>query len=55
MRRLALLVGLAAVGVAQAPEKPTTTVTGDGWRVEVYGPRVDVRQEGDVWLVVVRP
>ena len=49
------LVLAAATLSAQAPEKPTTTVLGDGWRVEVYGPKVLVRKDGDTWLVEVRP
>jgi hypothetical protein len=55
MRRAWLFLALASVGVAQAPETPTTTIIGAGWRVEVFGPKVEIRQDGDAWLVQVRP
>lgn len=47
----------AAVSVAQAPEKPTRIVKGDGFTVNIYGdtPKVDVRQTADGWLIEVRP
>lgn len=51
----AAIAHLEAQAQKPAAEAPDTIVTADNIRVEATGVRVDVVEEGAVWVIRVRP
>ena len=40
---------------AQAPPAPDLVITGDDYRIEASGVTADIRQDGNVWVIRIRP